>query len=108
MIHYNWGTIKYELKADKLFVSKEGIDHFIRKTFGVTYNAPIISNFFKEIESSPIDKREQSGELYRVSQLCDCLGFDVNQLMNDEGFWLCYDDEEVTDKERIDNKGANV
>jgi hypothetical protein len=28
--------------------------------------------------------------------------------MNDEGFWICYDDEEVTDKERIDNKGANV
>ena len=58
MIHYNWGTIKYELKANKLFISKEGIDDFIRKIFGVTYKAPIISNFFKEIESSPIDKRE--------------------------------------------------
>ena len=101
MIHYNWGTIKYELKADKLFASKEGIDDFIRKTFGVTHNEPIISNFFKEIESSPIDKREQAGEFYRVSQLCDCLGFDANQLMRDESSWLCYSDKEVTESERI-------
>ena len=101
MIHYNWGTIKYELKANKLFVSKEGIDHFICKTFGVTHNEPIISNFFKEIESSPIDKREQSGEFYRVSQLCDCLGFDANQLMHNESSWLCYSDKEVTESERV-------
>ena len=101
MIHYNWGTIKYELKADKLFASKEGIDDFIRKTFGVTHNEPIISNFFKEIESSPIDKREQAGEFYRVSQLCDCLGFDANQLMRDESSWLCYSDKEVTESERV-------
>ena len=101
MIHYNWGTIKYELKANKLFVSKEGIDHFICKTFGVTHNEPIISNFFKEIESSPLDKREQSGEFYRVSQLCDCLGFDANQLMHDESSWLCYSDKEVTESARV-------
>lgn len=101
MIHYNWGTIKYELNADKLFISKEGIDHFIRQIFNVGYNTPIISNVFKEIESSPIDKRVQAGEFYRVSQLCDCLGFEANQLMHDEDFWLCYD-EEVTESERID------
>ena len=97
MIHYNWGTIKYELKANKLFISKEGIDDFIRKTFGVTYKAPIISNFFKEIESSPIDKREQAGEFYRVSKLCDCMGFDSKELIQRESFWLLYDDEEVGD-----------
>ena len=34
LIHLNWGTIKYyDLPADKLFVSEEGIRDFIKRTF---------------------------------------------------------------------------
>lgn len=101
MIHYNWGTIKHDLTPDKLFVEKRGVEHFIRDLFNIKYSAGptsnLILNFFNEVYDAPIDMREQAGEHFRVSQLCDCMGLDVEDFLKKEDFWLCYDDEEVED-----------
>ena len=100
LIHLNWGTIKYyDLPADKLFVSEEGVKDFIKLTFrDITENInEIISSFMKEIYASPVDERNQASTAFRVSKLCDCMGFDSKDLIQRESFWLLYDDEEVDD-----------
>ena len=100
LIHLNWGSIKYyDLPADKLFVSEEGIRDFIKSTFrDVAENInEIISSFMKEIYASPVDERSQASTAFRVSKLCDCMGFDSKDLIQRESFWLLYDDEEVGD-----------
>lgn len=77
LIHLNWGTIKYnDLPADKLFVSEEGVKHFIKRKFhGVVDNInEIVSSFMKEIYASPVDERNQAGRAFRVSKICDCMG----------------------------------
>lgn len=100
LIHLNWGSIKYyDLPADKLFVSEEGVRDFIKSTFrDVTENIKeVISSFMKEIYASPVDERNQASTAFRVSKLCDCMGFDSKDLIQRESFWLLYDDEEVGD-----------
>ena len=100
LIHLNWGSIKYnDLQADKLFISEEGVRDFIRLTFrDVTENIKeVISAFMEEIYASPVDVRNQAGAAFRVSTLCDCIGFDSKELIKRESFWLLYDDEEVND-----------
>ena len=100
LIHLNWGTIKYnDLPADKLFVSEEGVKDFIKRTFhGVADNInEIVSSFMKEIYASPVDERNQAGRAFRVSKICDCMGFDSTEFIQRESFWLLYDDEEVGD-----------
>jgi len=100
LIHLNWGTIKYnDLTADKLFVSEEGVIDFIKKTFReITNNVnEVVSSFMKEIHASPVDERWQAGTAYRVSKVCDCMGFDTKEFIEKESFWLLYDDEEVGD-----------
>lgn len=100
LIHLNWGTIKYyDLPADKLFVSEEGVRDFIKSTFrDVTENIKeVISSFIEEIYASPVDERNQASTAFRVSKLCDCMGFDSKDLIQRESFWLLYDDEEVGD-----------
>ena len=51
----------------------------------------------KEIYASPVDERNQASTAFRVSKLCDCMGFDSKDLIQRESFWLLYDDEEVGD-----------
>ena len=100
LIHLDWGTIKFnDLPVEKLFVSEEGVKNFIRQTFyGIADNIDeVISSFMKEIYASPVDKRTQVGTAFRVSKLCDCIGFDSKELIKRESFWLLYDDEEVGD-----------
>ena len=100
LIHLNWGSIKYyDLPADKLFVSEEGVRDFIKSTFrDVAENIKeVISSFMKEIYASPVDERNQASTAFRVSKLCDCMGFDSKDLIQRESFWLLYDDEEVGD-----------
>lgn len=100
LMHLNWGSIKYnDLPADKLFVSEEGVKHFIRQTFrGIVDNTDgVISSFMNEIHTSPVDERHQVGTAFRVSKLCDCIGFDSKEFIQKESFWLLYDDEEVGD-----------
>ena len=57
----------------------------------------IITSFMKEIYASPVDERNQASTAFRVSKLCDCMGFDSKELIQRESFWLLYDDEEVGD-----------
>lgn len=100
LIHLNWGTIKYnDLPADKLFVSEEGVKDFIKRTFHeITNNVnEVVSSFMKEIHASPVDERWQAGTAFRVSKVCDCMGFDSKEFIEKESFWLLYDDEEVGD-----------
>lgn len=100
LIHLNWGTIKYnDLQADKLFISEEGVKDFIKSTFHdvVDNIKEVVSSFMKEIYASPVDERNQAGTAFRVSKLCDCMGFDSKDLIQRESFWLLYDDEEVGD-----------
>lgn len=100
LIHLDWGTIKYyDLPADKLFVSEEGVRDFIKSTFrDVTENIKeVISAFMEEIYASPVDVRSQASTAFRVSKLCDCMGFNSKDLIQRESFWLLYDDEEVND-----------
>ena len=100
LIHLNWGTIKYnDLPDDKLFISEEGVRDFIKSTFrDVTENIKeVISSFMEEIYASPVDERNQASTAFRVSKLCDCMGFDSKELIQRESFWLLYDDEEVGD-----------
>ena len=102
LIHLNWGTIKYyDLPADKLFVSEEGVKDFIKLTFrDITENIKkVISSFMEEIYTSPVDVRSQASTAFRVSKLCDCMGFDSKELIKRESFWLLYDDEEVGDSD---------
>ena len=98
LIHLNWGSIKYyDLPADKLFVADEGVRDFIKSTFhDVAENIKeVISSFMEEIYTSPVDARNQAGTAFRVSKLCDCMGFNAKDLIQRESFWLLYDDEEV-------------
>lgn len=100
LIHLNWGTIKYyNLPADKLFVSEEGVKDFIRRIFrGAVDNInEVVSSFMKEIYASPVDERNQAGTAFRVSKVCNCMGFDSKEFIQRESFWLLYDDEEVGD-----------
>lgn len=100
LMHLNWGTIKYnDLPADKLFVSEEGVKHFIRQTFhGIADNIDeVVSSFMNEVHTSPVDERHQVGTAFRVSKLCDCIGFDIKEFIREEYFWLLYDNEEVGD-----------
>lgn len=100
LMHLNWGTIKYnDLPADKLFVSEEGVKNFIRQIFHETVDNidEVISSFMDEIHTSPVDERHQVGAAFRVSKLCDCIGFDAKEFIQKEYFWLLYDDDEVGD-----------
>lgn len=103
LIHYNWGTIKYELPVDKLFVSEEGVIDFIKRIFHevVDNTNEVVSSFMKEIYDSPVDERNQAGRAFRVSKVCNCMGFDSKEFIQRESFWLLYDSDEVTDEERI-------
>lgn len=104
LIHLNWGTIKYyDLPADKLFVSEEGVRDFIKSTFrDVTENIKeVISSFMEEIYASPVDERYQAGTAFRVSKLCDCMGFDSKELIKRESDWLLYDNKEVGNSDEV-------
>lgn len=104
LMHLNWGTIKYnDLPADKLFVSEEGVKHFIRQTFhGIADNIDeVVSSFMNEVHASPVDERHQVCTAFRVSKLCDCIGFDIKEFIQEEYFWLLYDNEEVGDPDEV-------
>ena len=103
LIHYNWGTIKYELGPEKLFLDIKGIEDFVRTMFKDEPNLnEVVKAFRKEIFDT-CQARGIWGEDFRVSEVADKLGFNAKDLIDKEGFWLLYDDSEVTDKERIDN-----
>ena len=104
MIHYNWGSIRRELGPEKLFISKEGIESFIEDLFRYkTENiSKVKANFLNEIRSNEnIDCKGSFKDDFRVSQLCEQLGFDANKLIKQEYFWLLYDDAEVDDSSII-------
>ena len=44
-----------------------------------------------------VDERNQASTAFRVSKLCDYMGFDSKDLIQRESFWLLYNDEEVGD-----------
>lgn len=103
MIHYNWGTIKYELGPDKLFVDIKGIEDYISRMFKTLEKdqvKDIIKGFRKEIFAN-CQARGLWGEDFRISEVCEKIGFDPKDMMEKESFWLCYDDAEVTKAERV-------
>lgn len=106
--HYNWGTIKYELGPEKLFLDIKGIENFIQNMFKDVPNLDEVINAFRKEIFDTCQAHGMWGEDFRVSEVADKIGFDAKALIEKESFWLLYDDSEVTDEERTDNKGVNV
>lgn len=94
MIHYNWGSVRRDLPADKLFISKDGIRSFIESNF----KSARPTDWLIEISKiSEIDCKGNFHDCFRVSQLCENFGFDEKELIRQEMFWLLFDDNEVED-----------
>ena len=55
----------------------------------------------EEIYASPVDERYQAGTTFRVSKLCDCMGFDSKELIKRESDWLLYDNKDVGNPDEV-------